>query len=111
MHLFYSLSVALVVLEDLFGSRKELIDLDSIGKLKGSFYMIAKSGLTPNVANTTQELSFQWSYHRISSTDLKMRTMLYSIINSAIAAFSTRDSGEIYNLPQANLPEFAVYFL
>ena len=33
--------------------------------------------------NTTQSLAFyEWSHFRISSTDLKLRTTLYSIINS-----------------------------
>ena len=32
--------------------------------------------------STVQLLSFEWSHTRVSSTDLKVRTALYSIINS-----------------------------
>ena len=30
----------------------------------------------------TQQLSFEWSHTRVSSTDVKVSTTLYSIINS-----------------------------
>ena len=37
--------------------------------------------------NTTQQLSFEWSHFRISSTDSKVRTTLYGIINSTNGNF------------------------
>ena len=37
--------------------------------------------------STGKELSFEWSHHRISSTDSKVRTTLYSIINSTTGKY------------------------
>ena len=37
--------------------------------------------------STAKEVSFEWSHHRISSTDSKVRTTLYSVINSIIIKF------------------------
>ena len=37
--------------------------------------------------DTTQQLSFEWSHFRISSTDSKVRTTLYGIINSTTGQY------------------------
>ena len=38
--------------------------------------------------STAEEVSFEWSHHRISSTDLKVRTTLHvSIIDSGVKGF------------------------
>ena len=41
-----------------------------------------KRPIRNNFESTAQKLSFEWSYTRFSSTDAKVRTTLYSIINS-----------------------------
>ena len=37
--------------------------------------------------NTGKEVSFEWSHFRILSTDSKVRTTLYSIINSTTGKY------------------------
>ena len=37
--------------------------------------------------STTKEISFEWSHHRISSTESKVRITLYSIINSTTGKY------------------------
>ena len=37
--------------------------------------------------STAEEVSFEWSHHRISFTDSKVRTTLYSIINSTTGKY------------------------
>ena len=47
-----------------------------------SFCKILKKQIVP-CKSTAEEVSFEWSHHRISSTDLKVRTTLHvSIIDS-----------------------------
>ena len=36
---------------------------------------------------TAEEVSFEWLHHRISSTDSKVRTTLYSVINNTTGKY------------------------
>ena len=61
----------------------------------GSYYLMSKDNKSlrifspkgPPQESTAQQLLFEWSYFRISSTGSKVRTTLYSIINSSTGKY------------------------
>jgi len=52
---------------------------------KNPKFHVVKHGKTNSIFQSTAgEVSFEWSHHRISATDSKVRTSIYSAVNGTM---------------------------